>query len=39
MIVKGIAVMAVPFISNKRVDDSINAFNFSRRGGDEGHEV
>lgn len=35
MSMKGIAVMAVPFISNKRVNDIINAFDFSKRGGDE----
>ena len=26
---------AVPFISNKRVNDIIKAFDFNRRGGDE----
>ncbi len=38
MSMKGIAVMAVPFISNKRVNDIIKAFNFNR-GGDERYEV
>lgn len=32
---EGDCCRAVPFISNKRVNDIINAFDFNRRGGDE----